>query len=115
MSDFLAKAEEVLAPEAENLVPEGSTTTAVVHQWLHALAYEKTLFSEKRISRQHLLSKMADRGLYEPSEQLKSQLSEPLQLTPSSHPKFTFIDLFAGIGGFRLVLLGSGVMGGACK
>ena len=45
VKDFLKQLEDVLAAEANKVVPEGSTTEAVVHQWAHALAYGTDLFS----------------------------------------------------------------------
>lgn len=103
MSDYVKEAERVLLPEAEKFCPEGTDPKAIVHQWLNSLAFEKPLFAqEKGASANSLKSILNDHGLFQSSDTLRKNLHSGLKLTPVENPKFSFIDLFAGIGGVRL-------------
>jgi DNA (cytosine-5)-methyltransferase 1 len=103
MNDFITQAEQLLLSEAQKYCPEGSETKAVVHQWLNAIAFKKSLFGEQvGVSPKHIISLLKKNGLFTTVEKLKTEMHENLKLRPVDKPKFTFIDLFAGIGGVRL-------------
>ena len=103
MNDFITQAEHVLLPEAQKYCPEGTESRAVVHQWLNAIAYEKSLFGiQNDIEINSLKVILKSHGLYKSNKELKTNLHLNLKLHPVDNPQFTFIDLFAGIGGVRL-------------
>ena len=103
MTNYLNQIENALIPLAENYVPEGSSSKAVVDQWLHALANGSDLFASNRgISRTVVLETL--KGVLPDVEltNLKEIVYSHLALKPDASTKFRFIDLFAGIGGMRL-------------
>jgi DNA (cytosine-5)-methyltransferase 1 len=111
VKDLLKQLEDVLAVEANKVVPEGSTTAAVVHQWAHALAYGTDLFSSATMSVKKLRTILSKNGLYKDQASFRRKLRKGITLRPKTEPAFTFIDLFAGIGGMRL---GFQANGGNC-
>lgn len=103
MNEILTKAELLLQAEAEKYCPEGSEPKAVIHQWLNSIAYEKKLFSgNSAVKAKKILSLLEVCGLTK--NKLKRELRAAQIFSPKNVPKFSFIDLFAGIGGFRLAL-----------
>lgn len=103
MNDFITQAERVLQPEAQKYCPEGSEPKAVVHQWLNAIAYDKSFYGfQNDEDVKQIIDILQSNELFETKKELKSQLHSNLKLFPVDQPKFTFIDLFAGIGGVRL-------------
>jgi len=103
MSDYIEQAEHVLLSEAEKYCPEGTEPKAIIHQWLNSLAFDQQLFAQdKGACRNRVRSILSDHGLFKSESTLKKMLLSELQFRPVNKPKYTFIDLFAGIGGVRL-------------
>lgn len=112
MSTFLKKIEDSLIPLAEKYNPTGSNAIAVVHQWIHAISADAPLYAENLgVKRKKVLDKLQADGLVSDMDKFKRQIYKGLPLKPSKEAKFTFIDLFAGIGGMRL---GAQKAGGVC-
>lgn len=103
MNEFINKAEIALKEEAEQYCPLGTTTRAVIHQWLHAIAYDSQLFAAvSGIKKGDVLRILKSKKLYKNKKEFKENLQEGFKLLPQDKPEFRFIDLFAGIGGMRL-------------
>lgn len=112
MSTFLEKIEIVLFPLAEKFAPEGTLPTALVHQWAHALAADTSIYAENLgVTKKALLGLLKKQNLFTDTATFKHNLFEGLPIQPRQNVSFTFIDLFAGIGGMRL---GAQNLGGAC-
>ena len=59
MNTFFTKIEEALSDYAEQFTPEGSEVKAVVHQWIHAIAYNNPLFaSDKKADEELVIKKL---------------------------------------------------------
>ena len=103
MNVVLTNAESILQDEAEKYCPEGTAVKAVVHQWLHAIAHNATLFGENSgVNKAELIDILKKHKMYKNRKEFKAKIYSGLKLLPVDQPKFKFIDLFAGIGGVRL-------------
>lgn len=89
-------------------------TEAISYQWAHAIAYNTSFYCNRSFCDEKELKlkvqKILEETGYRP-EGLKELLRSNTHINPNVKPKFTFIDLFAGIGGIRL---GAQNNGGLC-
>jgi len=112
LQDIISSIEAALRPLAIPVTPEGSLTKAVTDQWIFALAYEQSLYAADRgISHGQLIQVLRDSKLFTDRETLKQQLLSTTIIKPPENSTFSFIDLFAGIGGMRI---GFQTAGGTC-
>lgn len=102
MNIILKNIEKLIIPLAESLTPSGSDPRAVVHQWVHALCSNTSLVAG--FESQKLIDCLRANGLYKDAKSFKKSIYEGINFPPPNSPRFKFIDLFAGIGGFRLAL-----------
>ena len=115
-STLLLKAEELLRPLAEFHIPDETEIQAVIDQWLHAVATDSQLFCNSKITnpdelKNKIVSILQSNKVYESRAEFFKIVFSDIQLKPSEKTSFTFIDLFAGIGGMRL---GAQNYGGKC-
>lgn len=113
---IINEAKSLIQSIAENHTPEGTTSNAVVDQWLDALATDSQVYCNLEIStpsklKNELLILLKSENLYKDKTSFYDAVFQNIRLKPSENPKFKFIDLFAGIGGLRL---GFQNTGGAC-
>jgi DNA (cytosine-5)-methyltransferase 1 len=108
----LGKYYSALECVARAAAPIGTDFEAVIDQWIHALAYGFECYGERTIASREVIRKsMASAGLKfgRPAlAQLLRRNAPQRRLEPHA---FTFVDLFAGIGGMRL---GFQSAGGRC-
>ncbi len=112
MNNVLEKMEAALLSKAEPVTPEGTEPRAVVHQWLHAIAHNLPLFAKSRgIDKASLIQALEQEQLFKDPTSFRRLLTAELPIAPPQDAQFSFIDLFAGIGGMRI---GAQNNGGVC-
>lgn len=115
-SELLYKAEELIRSLAESHIPDGTEAQAVIDQWLHAVATDSQFFCDSGLTKpgdikNDVISILKESKVYKNRTDFFKIVFGYLQLKPSEEAKYTFIDLFAGIGGMRL---GFQNTGGVC-
>lgn len=109
MSDFIVSIENALASIAEKYTPEGSQPKAVVHQWIHAIANDTDFYGLKsEATKNKVVATLIESGLYKDRISFQKKIKKQFPIKGAPINKFTFIDLFAGVGGMRIGFQNSG-------
>jgi DNA (cytosine-5)-methyltransferase 1 len=105
MKTFADRVEPVLLPHAKPFTPLGSDSRAVIYQWLNAIVEGQPLFGKHQgVDKLDIVKLLRESGIYNEKDELKEELNRSVNFIPVPNPKFNFIDLFSGIGGFRIAL-----------
>lgn len=105
MSEIIKRIETVLIPLAIEFTPNGSQVRSIVHQWVHAIAFGNNLFGEARgANRDTIINRLRQSRIYIDNESFRELILNNIflkQEVDENAREFTFIDLFAGVGGMR--------------
>jgi DNA (cytosine-5)-methyltransferase 1 len=103
MPEIIEKIEDKLIQLADAYKPNGSDVRAVIHQWIHAIAFDKELFGWRRgADRDQIVDLLREEGLYTDQELFRNAVLESIHLVQQ-------VD--EGIGGMRQ---GFEMAGGRC-
>lgn len=94
----------ILRPYAGNFNIKGSSPDALIHHWIHAIAQGEPLISIDSTQTNKIVAELQAAGLYSNRSMFSDMLKMHIAFPSSNNTSFRFIDLFAGIGGFRLSL-----------
>lgn len=112
MGELLEKAEDVLLELVKKHISNPDECRATVHQWVNAIAYEHELYAAQTgITKAEIIALLKKHRLYSDQSKFSKQIRLETNIPPKKKIGFTFIDLFAGIGGMRL---GFQDQGGLC-
>ena len=94
----------LLRPYANNFNIKGSSQDALIHHWIHAIAQGEPLINVSSEDSNKVIAGLKSAGLFSNQLTFSKMLKENINFPSIQKTSFRFIDLFAGIGGFRLAL-----------
>jgi DNA (cytosine-5)-methyltransferase 1 len=104
LSTFFQSVLNTLKPFANNFEIKGSSEDALLHHWIQAIAQDEPLIYLDIDKSRNLIAALKDAGLYTDIDDFSAKLKNVINFPCRPAASFRFIDLFAGIGGFRLAL-----------